>query len=747
MSIAAVRRGNEARMIAGLGAEEKTAQRHGPLAPPVRPRALFVACAFTNAVLLFLVQPLFGRMALPHVGGNSAVWTTCLLFFETALLAGYLYAHLLASQFRPRTQLAIHAGLLAFASLTLPITVPPAWSPASPEEPVPSLLALLAIRVGPAFVLLAAGSPLLQHWLSRIEDPGGRDPYTLAVASNLGSVVGLLAYPLLLEPTLGLSAQSRWWSVAYGLLVVLWVLCGRSAAARTSGESSGATSPTPPPAWRDRLQWLLLAAVPSSLLLGVTTHVTTDLAPIPLLWVVPLALYLLTFVVAFSSRQHVSPVASFVLPYLVIGLVVMLFLRAEIPGWAGHGYHFATFFVCALGCHVRLARSRPSSDHLTAFYLWLALGGAVGGAFNAIIAPHVFRSVAEYPIALVAAAALQPPKQPGRMVIDVLQPALVFACLVGVLAFEHGATQSRALLAPLLGIAGVVAFASRARPVRFALTISAVLVAAAVIGLGDGRTRHLARSFYGVYRVVDDSADGVRRLFSGTTIHGLEFFGDPGREPLAYYHPAGPLGSLFAMRGDSTRWRVGAIGLGVGATVAYARPGEAWAFYEIDPLVAEIARNEQWFHFLGASPVSPRIVLGDARLSLAREPERSIDVLIVDAFSSDAIPVHLLTREALALYRTRLAANGVIAWHISNKYLDLRPVLDGLARDAKLDALICTDRGVPPIAGRLPSLWVMTTADREFAGALEGRGCWRRFAMQTPRLWRDDFSNVLSVLR
>jgi hypothetical protein len=492
----------------------------------------------------------------------------------------------------------------------------------------------------------------------------------------------------------------------------------------------------------------VLAAVPSSLLLGVTTHVTTDLAPIPLLWVVPLALYLLTFVVAFSGRQRfVIPAASFALPYLVIGLVVMLFLRAEIPGWAGYGYHFATFFVCALGCHVRLARSRPSADHLTAFYLWLALGGAIGGAFNAIVAPHVFRTVVEYPLALVAAVALQATATPGRRILDVVQPAVVFVGLMVVLATRRGADPSRALIAPVLAVAGIAAFASRKRPMRFALMLAAVLIAGATINLSDGRTRHLARSFYGVYRVVDDSTDGVRRLYSGTTIHGMEFLTDSAREPLAYYHRAGPLGSLFAMRSDSMRWRVGAIGLGVGATAAYIRPSESWTFYEIDPLVAEIAGSNQWFHFIGAAPARPRIVLGDARISLERERELKFDLLLVDAFSSDAIPVHLLTREALAVYRSRVTENGVIAWHISNKYLDLRPVLDGLARDARLAALICADRGVPAISGRLPSVWVVTTADRSFARAIETRGCWRPLAMQAPKLWRDDFSNVLSVLR
>jgi hypothetical protein len=341
----------------------------------------------------------------------------------------------------------------------------------------------------------------------------------------------------------------------------------------------------------------------------------------------------------------------------------------------------------------------------------------------------------------------------GRRSLDVALPIVLAAVLFGIVIWSTRSTAapSMMLLAPLVGASAVAAFAFRDRPVRFSLALGAITVAGTAMRRSDGDQRLAARSFYGVYRVVDDSAAGVRRFYSGTTIHGTEFLTDTvGRLPLAYYHPQGPLGSLFAARDWRTApWRVAVIGLGAGATAAYARPGESWTFYEIDPLVARIATDSRYFHFLSGAAAPARVVLGDARLSLAGAPARGFDVLLVDAFSSDAIPVHLLTREALALYRSRLAVDGVIAWHISNKYVDLRPVLAGLADDARLGSFIYEDLEVPKnAAGRLPSIWVAMTASRVTAGALGRDARWHPLnAARVRKLWTDDFSNVLGVLR
>jgi len=693
---------------------------------------------------------MFGKMALPHLGGSSAVWTTCMLFFQAALLGGYLYAHALATRVRPRAQVAIHLTLLVIAVAALPISIPRGWTPGNGSQPELSLLGLLSARIGAPFILLAAGSPLLQHWFARARGMQNRDPYALYVASNLGSIVALLAYPFAVEPWLRLGVQSRAWTIAYLVLILVSAWCGFVARDRTIATSGLATS-VPAVSWRERLHWAVLAAVPSSLLLAVTTHITTDLAPIPLLWVVPLALYLLTFVIAFGRQRRFFIGASmFALPYLVIACAVLLFLRGELPGPPGYGVHVVTFFVCALACHSRLAAARPAATRLTEFYLWLSIGGALGGFFNVLVAPNLFHTVLEYPLALVGAAALSKPTPPGRQFSDFALPvALALALFAAVSVSLRVIGSDRLVLAPILGIGAIAAYSFRNRPLRFALGAGAIIVAGAPLTRADGKQLLAARSFYGVYRVVDDSTDGVRKFLSGTTVHGTELLNDTTRAPLAYYHRDGPLGSLFVAESwRAGRRRVGVIGLGAGATASYSKPGESWTFFELDPLVAQVAEDPKFFQYLTFAKARQRVVVGDARLSLERDSTRVFDVLIVDAFSSDAIPTHLLTREAVALYRSRLAPDGLIAWHISNKYLDLRPVLDALARDAGLIALIDADVNVPRNSGgRLPSIWVTTTASDRTAAAIRADPHWTTLHTTRPQLWTDDFSNLFRILR
>ncbi len=697
---------------------------------------------------------MFGKMALPHLGGAAAVWTTCMLFFQAALLVGYIYSHVVASLLKQQTQIIVHLVLLSAAVTTLPLGIPSGWAPSDPAAPIGALLTLMALRLGPAFVLLSAGSPLLQHWFAHARAAEGASPYPLYAASNLGSIVGLLAYPLAIEPSMRVARQSYAWAAGYIVVILFTAWCGVLAAppalARQIQSSPVAAEPTP---WRVRALWTVLAAVPSSLLLGVTTHLTTDLAPIPLLWVVPLVLYLLTFVIAFGEwRQFPVKSVLFTLPYLVLAVAALLFLQSEVPGPLGYGIHLATFFVAALACHTRLVAARPEPERLTEFYLCLAVGGALGGVFNVLVAPSAFHTVAEYPLALVAAVALsRPPAISGRW--TKLAVPLAVACSFIVAAevmIRTQASNSGPVMMLLAGVAAFAAFAFRARPLVFATLIGSFVLAGTRIAANVGATRFAARSFYGVYRVVDDSVESLRRFYSGTTIHGSEFLADSTQAPLAYYHREGPLGSLFSARSwHESPWRVAVVGLGAGATASYARPGESWTFYEIDPLVARIAADSQFFRFLSSAAAPQRIVLGDARISIAREPERAFDVLLIDAFSSDAIPVHLLTREALALYRSRVAEDGIIGWHISNKYLDLRPVLKAIADDAGLICLIRADLRVPEHAGgRLPSIWVAMTASQRTAAAIQADSRWIPLRTHLPlRLWRDDFSNVLGVLR
>jgi hypothetical protein len=703
-----------------------------------------------NAALLFVLEPMFGKMALPHLGGSSSVWTTCMLFFQIALLAGYLYAHVMARRVKPRAQVAIHLALLSIAATMLPLSIPRGWTPNHALQAAFSLLGLLAARIGAPFVLLAAGSPLLQHWFARSSGVQDRDPYALYVASNFGSIAALLAYPFVIEPWFTIGAQARAWTCAYAVLILATLWCGVASRGRafTAAEQEPSRIGI---AWSDRFRWTILAAVPSSLLLAVTTHITTDLPPIPLLWVVPLALYLLTFIIAFSTRgRFVTRGVLFTLPYLVIACVVLLFLRGEVPGPPGYAIHVAAFFVCALACHLRLAAARPAPTHLTEFYVWLSIGGAIGGMFNVLIAPNVFHTVLEYPIALVAAAALSKATPPGRLRGDVVLPAaLALVLVITVEATSRMIGPERLLLASILGLGAIATYSFRRRPIRFALGAAAIVFAGNRLATGDGRQVLAARSFYGVYRVVEDSIAGVRQFLSGTTVHGTEFLNDTSGTPLAYYHRDGPLGSLFNARSWRTgAWRVAVVGLGAGATASYSKPGERWTFYELDPVVERIARNPRFFHYLTLANAQQDIVVGDARLSLERAPVGAFDLLIIDAFSSDAIPTHLLTREAVVLYRSRLASDGVIAWHISNKYLDLRPVLDALASDAGLLALVNEDLEVPRNAhGRLPSIWVVTTAAQRTAQSIRSDPRWRPLQTGRPQLWTDEFSNLFRILR
>lgn len=715
-------------------------------------RVAFVITISLNAFLLFLMEPLFGKMALPHVGGNAAVWTTCMLFYQAALVGGYLYAHALARIVLPRVQALVHVGLLLAAMATLPVHIPENWAPSNVAHPELSLGWLLIVRLSAPFLLLAAGSPLIQHWSAIADSSGDRDPYSLYAASNIGSFAALMAYPTFFEVWFGLRAQASIWSVGYALLLLSIAGCAVSMVRGSAVVARSRDAEPQPVSFSDKVQWLLLAAAPSSLLLGVTTHITTDLVPVPLLWVLPLALYLATFVIAFGRRsgRRMSKILDTTLPYLVLALAVLLFLHAELPGASGYAAHLIVFFACALACHVRLARQRPATQQLTEFYLWISIGGALGGVFNVVVAPNVFHAVAEYPIALVAAAALARPIRSPRW-SDVGVPGLLFLVYIGALALARGFSEQeqRLFVSALLCTGGVAAFAFRQRPLRFALAVGAIVASGAFTPDASGRQEFVGRSFYGVYRVVLVDSERTRRFYSGTTIHGSESVNDLGTTPLTYYHRDGPLGTLFDhVRPPNARWRVGVIGLGVGSTAAYAREGEQWSFFEIDPLVASIAEDSRYFRFLSSAKARPRVVLGDARLSLAAEPASRLDLLLVDAFSSDAIPIHLITREALALYRSRLAPDGMIAWHISNRSLDLRPVLAALARDAGLDVAICDDTRIPADSrGRFPSIWVLMGSSAQVRRAAATDARWSALSVSSPKLWTDDFSNILGVLR
>lgn len=708
---------------------------------------LYAGTLFLSAALLMLVQPLCARLVLPSLGGTPNVWNTCMLFFQTGLLAGYGYAHV-TSRFLPtRHAVFLHIALLGAGFWMSPIVLP---SPAdAPDFPVLWLLQILVAGVALPYFVIAATGPLLQRWFAA-GDFG--DPYFLYAASNAGSFVGLLSYPFLVEPWLTLREQSDWWRWGYLALIAATLVCGavvvhrvRFVAMRVEPEAGS------PPTWR-RLHWLTLALVPSSLLLSVTNYISTDIAAIPLLWIIPLGLYLLTFTLAFMSRTLIPHAVLTRWQALAVLVLMLLLLReAAEPLWLVMGLHLLGFFWLALVCHGELARTKPAPAQLTEFYFWLALGGALGGACNTLIAPLVFTGYAEYPLMIALAALLKPGDDSTFLPRWDVLPAVALGALTAALALfsrwlqlDSGVAIFAIYVVPL-----IVCYLLQHRPIRFGLAVGAVFLASLLDPGIHGPAAVRMRSFFGVHRVTE--RDGLRRLVHGNTVHGQQFL-DAGkrREPLAYYHRTGPIGMLLtSMEKDPRLDRVGLVGLGTGSLAAYVQPQQRWTFFEIDPAVQRIAQERGMFTFLRDAPAgSIDIVLGDARITLQQSPEK-FGVLVVDAFGSDAIPWHLLTREALEFYQKRLHDDGILAFHISNRYVDLEPVLANHAQQLGLVCTVAEDMDGAAAArhpGKMQSIWVFLTKERI---RLPGAEFNLRAGESDPdmRPWTDDFADLLQVLR
>jgi len=743
---------------------------------------LFSTTLFLSAALLFAVQPMFGRMVLPLLGGSPSVWNTVMVFYQVTLMVGYAYAHALSR--RGVRWWILHFVLLVVALSVLPLRVRADQIPPAGGNPVPWLLWTMMSTVALPFLLLSTTGPLLQRWFARTGHLHARDPYFLYAASNVGSMLGLLAYPFLLEPRWALHAQSRGWTAGYLMLLLLIAACAwvaRRAATAAGGGEPIAAIPLPDDRLtaRRRLHWLALAFAPSSLMLGVTTHLTMDLVSMPLLWIVPLAVYLLTFIMAFAGRAlFPAGLLARLRTYAALGVLIVLVSHASEPIWFVASLHLTALFALGLTCHQVLANDRPDVRHLTEFYLCVAAGGALGGVFNALIAPLIFRSVAEYPLVLVLACLLAPAwpgwvpagpahhgatdrAVPGRsrgdaLGRDVLAALALAAIVVAVILVPRmmGHAWRRTELVVLVAVLCFPLFAFRRRPLRFGLAIGALLLLPPLASDSERATLHAERSFFGIHRVQSLRTDRglMHRLVHGTTLHGVQWV-EPCRceEPLSYYHRSGPAGQVFATFGRTpAASRIGVVGLGTGALIAYAEPGQQWTYFEIDPAVVRIASNTAWFCFLDSAAVRPRIVLGDARLSLAADTTR-YDLLVLDAYTSDAIPVHLLTREALHQYFERLTPHGVLALHLSNRHFDLEPVVARLARDAGLSDRLRVDGrpGAEDLArGYESSAWAVIGRTDEDLAALPGDPRWRvpRLKKASP-LWTDDYSSLVSVLR
>ncbi|OWK35915.1 fused MFS/spermidine synthase [Fimbriiglobus ruber] len=740
---------------------------------------LFAATLFASAALLFVVQPMAGKVLLPQAGGTPAVWNTCLVFFQAVLLLGYLYAHALTTVLSARRQIVAHLGVIALGlAVAVGVRPDPDWIPDDGEFPFAGLVAFLAALVGGPFLVLSASAPVFQRWFAQTGHRSAHDPYFLYAASNAGSFIGLLGYPFLVEPNLPLDHQESWWRTGYAVFFGLAAACGTVVwlRSRRSDELQASTQPdgpkTPAPSRGQLLKWVGLAALPSSLLMGATTHLTTDVAPVPLFWVVPLALYLLSFVIVFARwPDSARRVVGRATPMLLVFLVVALLTGATEPLALVVGVHLVAFFAAALLCHGELAHDRPARDHLTAFYLAMSAGGVLGGLFNALVAPLLFTrlGLVEYPLAIVAVAFVRPrfgpPEADKRfamrdVAIVAAFAALTVALVLGVSRFVPAAGDGPdAMIARLVrgglmfGIPAAVAFALVRKAWRFAACLGVLLLAGTLDTGRHGTTELVERTFFGTLRVTR-SADGkLVRLVHGTTQHGQEWADETGPpRPLMYYHRSGPVGRLFAAfdkRPPDQKRRVAVVGLGCGAMAAYAEPGQEWTFYEIDPGVVRIARDPRYFRFLSECAVEPRIVLGDARRQLVREPDGQFDLIVLDAFSSDAIPVHLLTREAYALYVRKLAPHGVLAFHLSNRYLDLPPMVARLGADHDPPFSTHEDRDKPferdREDGAFDSDWVVAARDPADLGPMRSGARWQTVRPTAAPVWRDDFSNLLTV--
>lgn len=728
---------------------------------------LYVSTLGLSALLLFWVQPLFARLILPLLGGAPAVWITAMLFFQAALLAGYLYAHVSVRWLGPKRQSLLHGVVLASAFAALPVALPQGWTPPAGAMPAAWQLTLMAAGIGLPFFALSATAPLLQRWFAHTGHAESANPYFLYSASNVGSIAALLGYPLLIEPSLGLTEQGIYWTAAYGALVLLIALCGMLMWRRFVAEAPRALGEelalSPDISWRRRLHWIGLAFVPSSLMLGVTLHISTDIAAVPLLWIMPLTLYLLSFVIVFARRPLLPHRGMLRLQVPALILVAVLLPQDIGNPLASVGLHLGAFFVFAMACHGELAERRPAAERVTEFYLWLAVGGVLGGIFNGLLAPHLFNAVVEYPLMLAAAALLRPWRAATdrrALALDVGLPLFVaLLVLAGARLADAGGGAITGTSAVALAVAATAWFGYRGRPLRFALGI-AILLAAAPMLTDEGRragplqreTLVKIRSFFGVNRVeLQTQPVAAHLLIHGTTVHGGQRL-DPAHRarPLTYFHEDGPLGQLFRRMAPDRFRRVGVIGLGAGAAACYARPGQDWVFFEIDPVVERIARDARYFTYLADCAPDARVVIGDARLSLRNVADGSLDLLILDAFTSDAIPVHLLTREAFALYERKLSRQGIVMAHISNEFLDLEPVLGRITAANGLFGVIQYYGAADPAdmaALRFPSVWVVAARLPGHIVELAPDMRWQPLRGRRAPLWTDDYVNIVRALR
>jgi hypothetical protein len=738
-----------------------------------RPRTISGLCAislFTGAILLFWVQPLIAKALLPAYGGVPEVWGGCVIFFQSVIVMAYGYVIILDKLFDLRRQVIIHVALLALtASLSLPLNLGVRRSDwLYNHSPILSALAVLAVTLGPSAFALATSSPLLQTWAAQINPGIGQSVYSLYAVSNAGSLIATLGYSFLVEPTLSLNRQTGVWTGMYLVYILAVLACswlvwrpGRAAMPQDSGalpSSDGLSDEVRSPGVR-RWRWLLLSAVPTSLLLSVTNYVTSNITATPLLWLMPLTLYLLAFILAFTARScrlKFKP-GLFVQGAAILSMLTIVAEATE-PAWALALLHLAAFFILTAGATYQLASAKPPVNRLSEYYLMIAVGGWLGGAFNTFLAPHMFDRYWEYPLMIVVACLAC---QQSNVTKPTLRSALrdgIYALLIGVMALllARFAGFLRVDEAPRVALAFGLPFVLanhlfKNRPLRFALAISAIAVAGALSSEALNRTLYSSRDFFGALRVTSTPDFSMNSLIHGNTIHGKQFT-DAARKciPISYFHPDGPFGDVVkAFEVSPTPKTVAVIGLGVGAMAGYGRPGQNWTFYELNPEVIKIARNKDYFTYLSdCARQEVRIVPGDARLNLHEAPDKSFGLIVLDAFNSDAIPTHLLTTEAIGLYLSKLSANGLLAFQVSNRSVDLRPVLAAAAGAADAECLWRRDTEDSPARGKDASEWVVLAPRANSLESLAHLLRWERITSDNrSAVWTDNYASLIKVIR
>ena len=732
--------------------------------PLISPVILFAGTLFVSAMLMFVLQPMFGKILLPLLGGTPAVWNTCMVFYQTLLFGGYWYAHWLTRRSGSQRQIQIHTALMIFSLFALPVALPADANPPTESDPTFWLIWTLFLAIGLPFFVVSATAPLLQKWFSQLGHHSSDDPYYLYAASNTGSLLALLSYPFLIEPNIGLVDQRLFWSVGYGLLCVLIIVCATALwhsqpdAADESAEAER-DEPIQAPPMRQQLHWLALAFVPSTLLLGLTQYISTDIAAVPLLWILPLTLYLLSFILVFSKwADRIHPAMIAAQPAVLLVFIAYSFINpAVLPYWLDLILHCLAFFLAVMVCHGELAKHRPHPHHLTRYYLVMSFAGMLGGLFNTFVAPFVFNAVYEYPIMIVAALLLRPGFFNGRWYLQPIFPLLLLLLGFGIYLGSENLWDYLDIIGGALILLAGLTYSLRHQPLGLGLLTGVILVFTLGLHSLASSILYQERTFFGVLSVRDtvianenQRPEKVRELYHGTTKHGAERLTAANiTTPLTYYSRPGPIGQLFAeFDGDNQNWNIGAVGLGAGALACYAKEQQHWKFYEIDPLIVEVAQDPTWFHYLERCAQHAEMIVGDARLSLIKEADHSFDLLIMDAFSSDAVPTHLLTREAMQLYFSKLKDDGLLAFHITNRHLALKKVLADHVESLQLSGLLQEFKPENAVPLVVATDWVVIAKQPQRLERLRQSrlGHWQKlpltFGLQP---WTDDFTHIIGI--